>query len=233
VLSLFEFLVPISTIKVYGPGDASQEPTTFFRGEAAVPSGRTRQFDVDKALDRALEVFWARGYEGATLPELTQAMGINRPSLYAAFGNKEQLFRKALDRYQTGPMSFLTEALRKSTARGVVEAIFSGFIRMQRDREKARGCLVVSGALACSEEAETVRGELAQLRQAIVKTLRERFNRAVQDGDLPAGTDCATLARYTATVLGGLAVQAASGTNEKELRSVAQMAMRAWPNEDK
>ena len=64
-----------------------------------MPSGRTRQFDVDEALDRALEVFWARGYEGATLPELTRAMGINRPSLYAAFGNKEQLFRKALDRY--------------------------------------------------------------------------------------------------------------------------------------
>src|SRR5437870_6112231 len=73
-----------------------------------MPSGRTRQFDVGEALDRALEVFWARGYEGATLPELTRAMGINRPSLYAAFGNKEQLFRKALDRYQTGPMSFLT-----------------------------------------------------------------------------------------------------------------------------
>jgi AcrR family transcriptional regulator len=195
----------------------------------AVPSGRARQFDVDTALDRALDVFWTRGYEGATLPELTRAMGINRPSLYAAFGNKEQLFRKALDRYQTGPMSFLTEALRKPTARGVVDAIFSGFIGMQRDRDKARGCLVVSGALACSEEAETVRGELAQMRQAIVKKLRERFNRAVLDGDLPAKTDCATLARYIATVLGGLAVQAASGTSEKELRSVAKMAMRAWP----
>jgi AcrR family transcriptional regulator len=85
-------------------------------------------------------------------------MGINRPSLYAAFGNKEQLFRKALDRYQTGPLSFLTEALRKPTARAVAEAIFSGFIRMQRDRDKARGCLVVSGALACGAEEETVRG---------------------------------------------------------------------------
>ncbi len=180
-----------------------------------MPSGRTRQFDLDLALDRALEVFWARGYEGATLPELTRAMGINRPSLYAAFGNKEQLFRKALDRYQTGPMSFVSEALRKPTARAAVEAIFSGFVRMQRDRDKARGCLVVSGALACGEEAETVRRELAQLRQATVTALRERLERAVDDGDLPAGTDCATLARYVATVLNGLAVQSASGATEK------------------
>src|ERR1700736_2765630 len=159
----------------------------FFYEEFSVPSGRTRQFDVDEALDRALEVFWARGYEGATLPELTRAMGINRPSLYAAFGNKEQLFRKALDRYQTGPQSLLTEALRQPTARAAVEAIFSGFIRMQRASNEARGCLIVSGALACGEEAETVRRELARLRQAIVTALRGRFERAVQDGDLPGG----------------------------------------------
>jgi AcrR family transcriptional regulator len=195
-----------------------------------MPSGRTRQFDVDEALDRALEVFWTRGYEGATLPELTRAMGINRPSLYAAFGNKENLFRKALDRYKTGPMSFLTEALRKPTARAVVEAIFSGFVRMQRNLDKARGCLVVSGALACSQQAEMVRRELAQLRQEVVTTFRERFEQAVQDGDLPPGTDCAALARYIATVLNGLAVQAASGATEKELRLVVALAMRAWPS---
>ena len=194
-----------------------------------MPSGRMRQFDVDAALDRALEVFWARGYEGATLPELTRTMGISRPSLYAAFGNKEQLFRKALDRYQTGPMSFLAKALRKPTARDAVEAIFSGFIRMQRDRNQARGCLIVSGALACGEEAESVRRELSRLRQAIVTTLRSRFERGVQDGDLPAGTNCAALARYVATVLNGLAVQSASGATEKELRRVSALAMRAWP----
>ena len=194
-----------------------------------MPSGRTRQFDLNEALDRALEVFWARGYEGATLPELTRAMGINRPSLYAAFGNKEQLFRKALDRYQTGPMSFVAEALREPTARAAVEAIFSGFVGMQHDRDKARGCLVVSGALACGEEAETVRRDLARLRQAAVVALLGRFERAVQEGDLPAGTDCPTLARYIATVLNGLAVQSASGTTEKELRLVVDLAMQAWP----
>ena len=194
-----------------------------------MPSGRVRQFDADEALDRALEVFWARGYEGATLPELTQAMGINRPSLYAAFGNKEQLFHKALDRYQTGPQSFVDEALKKPTARAVAEAIFSGFVRMQRDRSRSRGCMIVSGALACGEEAEPVRRELARLRQATVAVLRERFERAVREGDLPGGTDCPSLARYVATVLNGLAVQAASGATEKELRKVAAVAMRAWP----
>jgi AcrR family transcriptional regulator len=195
-----------------------------------MPSGRTRQFDVDEALDRALEVFWARGYEGATLLELTRAMGINRPSLYAAFGNKEQLFRKAVDRYQAGPQGFLTEALEKPSARAAVEAIFSGFVRMLRGRNKARGCLIVSGALASGDEAEPVRQELARLRQAAVTAFRERFERAVQDGDLPAGTDSATLARYTATVLNGLAVQAASGATEKELRQVSALAMQAWPS---
>ena len=195
-----------------------------------MPSGRVRQFDADVALDRALDVFWARGYEGATLPELTKAMGINRPSLYAAFGNKEQLFRKALDRYQSGPLTFLTEALNKPTARAAAEAIFSGFIRMQRNRVKGRGCLIVSGALASGEDAEVVRRELAQLRQSIVAVFRKRFERAVEDGDLPKGTDCATLGRYVATVLNGLAVQVASGTTEKELLRVAAMAMRAWPS---
>jgi AcrR family transcriptional regulator len=195
-----------------------------------MPTGRPREFNVDKALDRALKVFWRKGYEGTSLPDLTKAMGINRPSLYAAFGNKEQLFRKALERYQTGPMAFLSEALCQPTARAVIEAIFSGFVRMQRDRDKARGCLVVSGALASSEEAETVRRELVQLRQAIVKAFRERFERAVQDGDLPAGTDCATLARYTATVLSGLAVQSASGATEKELRRVSALALQALPS---
>src|SRR5262249_35563071 len=97
---LLEFSVPLSTMKLY---EARQGRPYFIRWEVAMPSGRGRQCDAGGALDRAREVFRARGYEGATLPELTRAMGINRPSLYAAFGNKEQLFRKAVDRYQTGP----------------------------------------------------------------------------------------------------------------------------------
>src|SRR5271165_4690093 len=116
-----------------------------------MPSGRTRQFDVDEALDRALEVFWARGYEGATLPDLTSAMGINRPSLYAAFGNKEELFRKVLDRYAKGPACYLREALEEPRARGVAERLLNGTIDAVTDRKNPRGCLMVQGALACGE----------------------------------------------------------------------------------
>jgi len=193
-----------------------------------MPSGRARRFDADEAVGRALEVFWARGYEGATLQELTAAMGINRPSLYAAFGNKEQLFRKTLARYLSGPQSFVAEALKEPTARGVADALFAGFIRMQEGG--TRGCMVVSSALACGPEAEPIRAELIRLRQALTTMLRKQFERAVKEGDLPGGADCSTLARFVATVLNGLAVQAASGATATELKSVAAMAMRAWPH---
>jgi AcrR family transcriptional regulator len=194
-----------------------------------MPSGRTRTFDAEEALDRAMEVFWTRGYEGATLPELTAAMGINRPSLYAAFGNKEQLFRKALDRYWAGPSAFVADALKEPTARGVAESLFRGLVRLLGDQGNPRGCMVVHGALACGEEAEPVRRELAARREAAVTAIRERFEQAVQGGDLPEGTDCAALSRYVATVMHGLAVQAASGATEAELRQVSELAMQAWP----
>src|SRR5207244_11816458 len=130
-----------------------------------MPSGRTRQFDSDEALDRAMEVFWRRGYEGATLPELTAAMGINRPSLYAAFGNKEQLFRKALDRYGAGPVAYVAEALKEPTARRVAETMFRGAVRLMSDTGKPRGCMVVHGALACGQESNSIQRDLAERRE--------------------------------------------------------------------
>jgi AcrR family transcriptional regulator len=194
-----------------------------------MPSGRIRQFDLNAALDRAMEVFWKRGYEGATLEELTAAMGINRPSLYATFGNKEQLFRKALDRYGAGPTAFVREALAEPTARGVVESIFRGMMRLMTDAGHPQGCMVVHGALVGGEESECIRGELAQRREAAVCLIRERFERAEQEGDLPKGTDCGVLARYVATIMHGLAVQAVSGAAKEELQRVAELVMRVWP----
>ena len=194
-----------------------------------MPKGRPREFDIDEALDRALRVFWRRGYEGATLPDLTEAMGINRPSLYAAFGCKEELFRKALDRYVEGPAAFVREALNEPTARAVAERLLGGTIDLVTDRRNPRGCLIVQGALACGETAESVRQEVAARRVAGEVAVRERFERARADGDLPAKADAADLARYVVTVMRGMAVQGAGGASRENLRRVAELALQAWP----
>lgn len=184
---------------------------------------------MDQALDRALNVFWRKGYEGTTLPDLTAAMGINRPSLYAAFGNKEELFRKALDRYAAGPASHVVAALSEPTARAVVERLWQGAIEMATKPHNPAGCLLVQGALVCGDTADAVRRDVAARRAAGVVALRRRLQRAIAEGDLPADANPADLARYVATVTYGMAVQAASGASRAQLRRVARLALRAWP----
>jgi len=191
--------------------------------------GRPRAFDPDVALDRAMHVFWAKGYEGAALSDLTRAMRINRPSLYAAFGNKEQLFRKVLDRYMNGPLAYFGEALGAAKARDVVERIFLGAANMASDPRMPAGCLVVQGALACGDAARSVRKEIAARRASAKAALRRRLQRAKREGDLPPNADPAQLSHYVMTVLHGMAVQGADGANQDQLRRVAEMALRAWP----
>ena len=191
--------------------------------------GRPREFDLDKALDAALKVFWRKGYEGATLPDLTQAMGINRPSLYAAFGNKEALFRLAIDRYIDGPGSHVALALAAKTAREVVEKLWRGSIELTTSSRNPRGCFLVQTALACGDEAAPVRRELTKRRRRLESLLAERFKQAIAAGDLPAKTNPRDLACYVTTVSHGMAVQAAGGATRQELTRVAELALRAWP----
>jgi len=191
--------------------------------------GRPRAFDPDVALDRAMHVFWAKGYEGASLSDLTRAMRINRPSLYAAFGNKEQLFRKVLDRYMNGPLAYFGKALAAPKARDVIEQIFFGAAKMAGNPRNPAGCLVVQGALACGDAARSVRKEIAALRTEAKAALRRRFQRAKREGDLPPNADPAELSSYVMTVLHGMAVQGADGANQDQLRRVADIALRAWP----
>src|SRR5882724_6563025 len=191
--------------------------------------GRPRSFDADDALDRALRVFWRKGYEGTSLPDLTKAMRINRPSLYAAFGNKEDLFRKVVDRYDSGVAGYTREALEQPTAREVVERLLEGAVDLLTDAQNPGGCLMVQGALAAGRAGEVARRELAGRRAAGVAALRRRFRRAIAEGDLPADADAATLARFVATAMHGMAVQAATGASRKELRRVCEMFLRAWP----
>lgn len=191
--------------------------------------GRPRAFDMERALDRALEVFWRKGYEGATLCDLTAAMGINPPSLYAAFGNKEGLFRRALDRYETLHEASWNDALAAPTAYEAIARLLESTAISLGDKRNPPGCLMVQGALCGGEECDAVKQELTARRDASVALIRERLRRAKREGDLPDDADPASLARFVATVIHGMAVQAAGGASRKELERVAATAMTAFP----
>ena len=198
-------------------------------GMTARRAGRPRAFDPEEAVDAALKVFWEKGYEGASLSDLTQAMGINRPSLYAAFGDKEALFRRAVDRYVHGPASYMGQALEEPTARAAVERLLEGAAGLRAAASQPRGCLLVNGALACGDESASVRADLAARRAAGELAIRRRLARARSEGDLPHDADPADLARFVATVMQGLAVQAAGGASVASLRGVVRTALRALP----
>jgi AcrR family transcriptional regulator len=191
--------------------------------------GRPRAFDIERALDQALRVFWRHGYEGASLAELTAAMGINRPSLYAAFGNKEKLFRRALDHYAAGADALHESAMREPTARAAVAVILHAMADGLSDRNNPRGCLMVQSALACGAAGECVKQELIARRAAARTAWRRRFQRAKDEGDLPATADPADLARYLSAIGAGMAVEAVNGATRAELNRLADAALRAWP----
>ncbi|MFE2750176.1 TetR/AcrR family transcriptional regulator [Streptomyces scopuliridis] len=193
------------------------------------PIGRPRGFDVEKALDQAMRVFWGQGYEGASLTDLTNAMGISRTSMYAAFGNKEDLFQKALQRYTDGPAAYVPRALEEPTARQVATAFLGGSVRATTRTDSPAGCLGVQGSLAAGEPGRSARDTLAAWRNNGISLLQERFQRAVDEGDLPAETDPGLLARYLMAVGNGIAVQAAGGAARDDLQMVADMALRQWP----
>jgi len=192
--------------------------------------GRPRAFDNEEALDRALKVFWTRGYEGASLNELTNALGINRPSLYAAFGNKEELFRKALARYLEGPVAYLREVMHETTARQVVEQFLLKSVDVLTDKNNPGGCMVVQGALSCGEGAAIIRQELINCRKSYEDEFCRRFEDAQAKGDLDRGIDTDSLAKYVATIHQGLSVQASSGATREELLAVVATVLKHWPS---
>jgi AcrR family transcriptional regulator len=191
--------------------------------------GRAREFDTDEGLDRAMTVFWSKGYEGTSLSDLTEAMGINRPSLYAAYGNKEELFRKVLDRYGEGPSSYEREALARRTAREVAEGLLRGAADVQTDPDTPAGCLAVLGTTYCAEESSPIGKILIASRRAGHAAIRERFERARGEGDLPENANPKDLTNFIGTAICGMAVLAASGATRKELERVIELTMCAWP----
>jgi AcrR family transcriptional regulator len=190
--------------------------------------GRPRAFDADAALDQAMEVFWRHGYEGATIAQLTEAMGINPPSLYAAFGSKEGLLKAALDRYSAKRACWMEEILSAPTAREVAERMLMGTADTQTDPANPPGCLLVQGGLACGTGSENVPFELAARRAETEDQLRDRFIRAKAEGDLKETADPAALARYLSAVNAGMGVMASSGADREALRQVAAVSVKAF-----
>jgi AcrR family transcriptional regulator len=189
--------------------------------------GRPREFDAETALDQAMEVFWRHGYEGATIAQLTEAMGINPPSLYACFGNKEGLLKAALDRYTKLRGVWMDEVVAAPTAREVAERMLTGIADKQTDPANPPGCLLVQGGIACGTGSESVPFELAARRAQNEDQLRDRFVRAKAEGDLKKSADPAALARYVSAVAVGMGVMASSGADREALRQVASMAVQA------
>jgi len=191
--------------------------------------GRHREFDIDKALDAVLCVFWRKGYEGASYADLTAAAGVERPALYSAFGNKEELFRKALQRYYDRFLQYIPEALALPTAREVAAHILYGAIDLNTRFDDHRGCLFINGVLAGSDDAEPVRQVLIEGRAIAEGEIRERFMRAKAEGDLPETAKPEALAAFLMAVTHGMAVQAKAGFSRQVLEGVAEQALASWP----
>lgn len=191
--------------------------------------GRPRSFDRLHALDAALAVFWQHGYEGASLSRLTEAMGINRPSLYAAFGDKEQLFQHALARYEELWATQLNDALAAPTARLCVELMLTRAARAISTGPHPRGCMMVTSALATAPESAAIAERLAERRRHAEHALTRRLRRAQRDGELPSTANPADLSRFYMSVLRGLSIEAVSGATTNQLLRVVAIALNAWP----
>ena len=192
-------------------------------------TGRPRGFCTDTALDRAMNVFWRKGYEGASLTDLTEAMAINPPSLYAAFGSKEGLFRAVLERYDARRRDFMEKVITAPDAQTVAKYFLEGVAEFAADTSGLNppGCLLVQSGMACANEE--IPDQIAKHRAEKEIALRQRFEQARREGDLPRDANPDTLARYLVAMANGICVQATTGASLKELQDIARMALVSWP----
>ncbi|WP_095091543.1 TetR/AcrR family transcriptional regulator [Mesorhizobium sophorae] len=191
--------------------------------------GRPRTFDRTAALHRAMEVFWARGYEGASMSELTAAMGINSPSLYAAFGSKEALFLEATDFYSRTEGADIWLALEEApTARQAIEQFLCLTAKAYAQTDRPQGCLITLGALHQDSSRGAICDDLRRRRAENHAALCKRLERGVAEGELPVGFDCSAAATFYATVQHGMSIQARDGASHSALLATVAGAMAAW-----
>ncbi len=193
--------------------------------------GRPLSFDREVVLHEAMLLFWRHGYEATSLADLTAAMGVTAPSIYAAFGDKKRLFLKAVERYVSGPVtaqSIIDGApTARDAARGLLQASAIGFT----GANTPPGCLLASSAISCSVAAADVQAALADIRKVIEAHLHMRIKRALAAGEMPADTDAEALAAHVMAVIQGLSTLARDGATREKLLRVVSFAMRVWPDE--
>ena len=191
--------------------------------------GRPRAFDEDQALDGAIDVFWRLGYEGASLAELTQAMGINKPSLYAVFGSKEKLFVRSLERYGLTYREHLDAVLAKSTTYEVIESYLRS-IAESATRGSVPGCLSIQGGLSCAPNNAHIPQLLAEYRQGLEDTVADALAKTEDASRCAHDIDTAALAGYVVTMGQGLAVHAAAGAEQSKLDAIVDVALAGLTN---
>lgn len=188
--------------------------------------GRPRGFDEDAALEAAMRVFWAKSYEGATMADLTAAMGINRSSIYAAFGDKESLFRRVIERYRMGPMTYIRDALALPTLKEVVVALLRSSVEFLATPGNPKGCLSLQAAMACGTDAEAARDAMIEWRKQGEAAIKRRVQQAQRENDLDKSINADDFTKYISMLMSGLGVQAANGATKAELKRYAAIALR-------
>lgn len=190
------------------------------------PPGRPKAFCERRALQAAMLVFAVKGFEGASLADLTKAMGINRFSMYATFGNKEKLYVKAMEAFNEGRRQRVTETLAGSSARDSIEQLLKEIVvRFTSDHGV---CFVTQGPLTSEEASEETRKLMARRRAEVEKAIRQRIERAIEEGELPDAVSAKDFARYFAVLIQGFALQAQHGGTREELLRVVEIAMKKW-----
>lgn len=195
--------------------------------EKIASRGRPREFDTEEALAAALRVFWEKGYESASLTDLTDAMGITRPSLYAAFGNKEALFKRALDLYETEKLAYVQGALEAPTARGVAQRMLEGTIG--NITSECRGCLGVVASVSCRTLNSPIQQDIRARAQSSRNAMIERMQRAIDEGDFSLPITAEAITQYLMAVLQGISVQAGADASREQLQQVAEATLATWP----
>jgi AcrR family transcriptional regulator len=189
--------------------------------------GRPRAFDRDAVLQTAVKLFCEHGYEGVSIADLTRAMNISPPSLYAAFGGKEALYREALAAYQQRKRLPQTDG--DGSIRDQFEAMLRDAVRAATEPGYPAGCMVVAGMLNCGAEHQSLASTLTELRNARCKEFTCKLQQAVASGELPPGTDPQAMSRYLAALIQGIAIQAKDGATQEELFALVDVAMSQWP----